>query len=180
VSDLVALSPDVDAARAGIRWGHLAKVSAWAFLIAFWVALLIHGSGHDARVFHEAWRQPGGLYATSWHAAGYMFSPAFAQITLPLTLLPFPVYYAVITAASVGAVAWGVGPRIGAIVLLLPPVSAELTAGNINILLGGAIARSACDIRRAGRSCCSPKSLRASGWPPRSSPSRPSPSSVPR
>jgi len=120
-----------------LDWSRTSAYLAWLFIGLYWVAILQHGSGADARVLHAAWDGP--MYGETWHQFGYVFSPAFAQITYPLTLLPFGVYFALLATANIAAVVWCAGPRLGALLLVTPPVVAEIALGNINILLGAAI-----------------------------------------
>lgn len=69
----------------------------------------------------------------------YQYAPVFAQLTWPLRQLPFEAYVAVIRGLSLIAVVWLAGP-FTAIVLFLPPVAAEINAGNINLFLAVAVA----------------------------------------
>ena len=47
----------------------------------------------DAHAYWTAWQ--GGMYDTPWLVNGaYSYSPAFAQLIWPLTLLPWPVFAA--------------------------------------------------------------------------------------
>ncbi|TME11587.1 MAG: DUF2029 domain-containing protein [Chloroflexi bacterium] len=71
-------------------------------------------------------------------AQAYFYSPAFAQVTAPIHLLPWQVFIAAWTVLLTVALLWQAG-RWMAIVLLLPPVFIDLTVGNIHLLLGAAI-----------------------------------------
>jgi hypothetical protein len=122
-----------------VRWRFLFTVAAWTFIGLFYVALLQHGSAIDARVFYEVWSTPEAIYEQDWHAGRFIFSPAVAQAIYPMTLLPFPAFYALLTAASIAGLIWCAGPRLAALLLLLPPVGMDLQIGNINILIGAAI-----------------------------------------
>lgn len=61
---------------------------------AYWL------TGHHASLY---WRPPAGIDA-------YLYSPAFAQLIRPLTLLPWPVFYAVWVVAESLAFAWLLKP----------------------------------------------------------------------
>jgi hypothetical protein len=71
-------------------------------------------------------------------AQAYFYSPAFAQLTAPIHLLPWNVFIAAWTVLLTVALLWQTG-RWMAIALLLVPVFIDLTVGNIHLLLGAAI-----------------------------------------
>lgn len=68
----------------------------------------------------------------------YLYSPAFAQVLAPFSLLPFWVFYALWTAVSLALFAWLVRPWPWAIPMLILPISYELFVGNIHFLLAAA------------------------------------------
>ncbi len=65
---------------------------------------------------------------------GFYYSPAFAQAIAPLTLLPWPVFNALIVAAGLASLYWLVGPWALPAVLL-PPVMIDISSANITLLL---------------------------------------------
>ena len=65
----------------------------------------------------------------------FLYSPAFAQLMLPLRLLPFEVVYALWLCASIAALVW---MRV-AWTLAFPPVIADLYFGNIHVFYALAI-----------------------------------------
>lgn len=71
-------------------------------------------------------------------AQAFFYSPAFAQLTTPIHLLPWPVFIAAWTIVLTAALVWQAGLWT-ALALLLVPVFVDLTVGNIHILLGAAI-----------------------------------------
>jgi len=71
-------------------------------------------------------------------AQAYFYSPAFAQLTVPIHLLPWHVFIAAWTVVLTFALLWQTGLWM-ALALLLFPVFVDLTVGNIHILLGAAI-----------------------------------------
>jgi len=71
-------------------------------------------------------------------AQAYFYSPAFAQLTAPIHLLPWQVFVAAWTVLLTLALLWQTGLWM-AIALLLVPVFVDLTVGNIHLLLGAAI-----------------------------------------
>jgi hypothetical protein len=68
----------------------------------------------------------------------YLYSPVFLQLLAPLRLLPWEVFHPLWMLALVACVAWLVG-RWTPLVLVLPPVTAELFVGNINLILAVAV-----------------------------------------
>ena len=71
-------------------------------------------------------------------AQAYFYSPAFAQLTAPIHLLPWHLFIAGWTIFLMFALLWQTGLWM-AIALLLLPVFVDLTVANIHILLGAAI-----------------------------------------
>jgi hypothetical protein len=71
-------------------------------------------------------------------AQAYFYSPAFAQLTGPIHVLPWQVFIAAWTVLLTAALFWQAGSWIGP-ALLLVPVFVELTVGNVHLLLGAAI-----------------------------------------
>jgi hypothetical protein len=69
----------------------------------------------------------------------YLYSPAFAQVMAPLSLLPFPVFDALWTVLLVATLAWLVRPWPWAVLILLLPISYELFVGNVHFLIAAAI-----------------------------------------
>jgi Glycosyltransferase family 87 len=68
----------------------------------------------------------------------YFYSPAFAQLTAPIHLLPWQVFIAAWTVLLTAALVWQAGLWT-ALALLVVPVFVDLTVGNIHLLLGAAI-----------------------------------------
>jgi hypothetical protein len=68
----------------------------------------------------------------------YFYSPAFAQLTAPIHILPWQVFIAAWTVVLTLALLWQTGSWM-AIALLLFPVFVDLTVANIHLLLGVAI-----------------------------------------
>jgi hypothetical protein len=71
-------------------------------------------------------------------AQAYFYSPAFAQLSAPIHLLPWNVFIALWTVLLAVALLWQAGLWT-ALALLLVPVFVDLTVGNIHLLLGAAI-----------------------------------------
>jgi hypothetical protein len=69
----------------------------------------------------------------------YLYSPAFAQVMAPLSMLPFPVFDALWTVLLVATLAWLVRPWPWALLILLLPITYELFVGNVHFLIAAAI-----------------------------------------
>ena len=107
-----------------------------AYLALFGIAMVgKYGIGWDAHAYYVAWS--GGLYEELPETRdAYNYSPLFAQAIWPLTLLPWPVFCAVLVGAAGAGVLWLSRP--------LPPVLAvgmwlfclpEILSGNVFWLL---------------------------------------------
>jgi hypothetical protein len=94
--------------------------------------------GVDAYTYWTA--DPSSPYSSSapGTAQAYFYSPAFAQLTAPIHLLPWHVFIAAWTVVLTFALVWQTGLWM-ALALLLFPVFVDLTVGNIHLLLGAAI-----------------------------------------
>ena len=69
----------------------------------------------------------------------YLYSPAFAQVTAPLSLLPFSLFDALWTAILIVAFAWLVRPWPWAALILFLPACYEILVGNVHFLIAAAI-----------------------------------------
>jgi hypothetical protein len=113
------------------------------FLLAglVYVALILAGvveHGPDALAYWVN-RLPDPYAAGGYGSeAGFYYSPAVAQLVAPLTLLPWPVFHALVIAGSLGALWWMLG-RWAALALLFPPVAIELYSANVNLIIAAAI-----------------------------------------
>ena len=94
--------------------------------------------GVDAYGYWNA--DPASPYGatTDGTLGAYFYSPAFAQLTAPIHLLPWQVFIAAWTVLLTAALVWQAGLWT-ALALLLVPVFVDLTVGNIHLLLGAAI-----------------------------------------
>jgi hypothetical protein len=95
-------------------------------------------TGVDAHAYWAA--DPFDPYGVTQPAVqdAYFYTPAFAQLLGPLHLLPWPWFITLWTLLLTAALVWQAGLWTG-FVLLLVPVFAELTLGNVHFLLGVAI-----------------------------------------
>jgi Glycosyltransferase family 87 len=97
--------------------------------------------GVDARAY---WRVDlAHPYASSavGEPSTYLYPPVFAQVLAPLSVLPFPVFFALWTALLVALLVWLVRPWPWALAILVLPISYELFVGNIHLLIAAVIAR---------------------------------------
>jgi hypothetical protein len=88
----------------------------------------------DARGYWSAW--DGGLYNIPWPVnSAYVYSPAFAQIIWPLTLLPWAVFAGLWTLLSIGCLFWMRVPWM----IAFPGVIDDILRGQIHVLLAAMI-----------------------------------------
>lgn len=84
---------------------------------------------------HAYWATNAGVDYANQHAgpAGtYLYSPAFAQAILPLTILPLPLFAAIWTSIGAALLVWLTGRRV-LLIALLPPVLITLVQGQLDI-----------------------------------------------
>ncbi len=123
----------IDVRRRLLRDAFLV-LAAYLVYHAWWMADR-YGIGWDAHAYYVAW--DGGLYeGLPGTLDAYNYSPLFAQLTWPLTLLPWPVFCALLIGASAAAIAWLVLPlptvtAVGLWLFCLP----EILSGNVFWLL---------------------------------------------
>lgn len=95
--------------------------------------------GIDARAY---WginlAHPYAAGAVGDHSA-FLYSPAFALVFAPFSLLPFPVFLVLWTAILAVVCAWLLRPWPWAALILALPISYELCVGNIHVLVAAAI-----------------------------------------
>jgi hypothetical protein len=94
------------------------------------------GVGWDAHAYYVAW--DGGLYEElPGSVDAYNYSPLFAQVIWPLTLLPWPVFCVFFLGSAAAGVAWLAHPlpalpRVAVFAACLP----DILSGNVFWLLG--------------------------------------------
>ena len=133
VSGWLSRSPRLSTARPHrdpLRDAYLLAAVALVLLLALG---LVPWFGVDARSFWLA-RMPDPYPATYGGVIGFNYSPVVAQLLAPLTLLPWPVFLALVTAGNLVAL-WLLVGRWSVVALLFPPVAIELFAANINLWL---------------------------------------------
>jgi hypothetical protein len=106
----------------------------WLRIVPYAPPVPDYGPMFDARGFWIAW--DGGLYDIPWgDYEAYVYSPAFAQLLWPFTLLPWPVFAAGWTIASIGCLFWMRVPWM----LAFPGVIDDILRGNIHVFLAASI-----------------------------------------
>jgi hypothetical protein len=95
--------------------------------------------GVDARAYWQVDLAHPYLTSGVGDVSAYLYSPAFAQVMAPFSLLPFPAFDALWTALLVVVCAWLIRPWPWAGLMLLLPISYELFVGNVNFLIAAAI-----------------------------------------
>lgn len=111
-----------------------------AFIVLIGVLVLFRLLGvypwnEPAFDLHAYWITRGGVDYANQHAgpAGtYLYSPAFAQLIRPLTILPLQVFAAIWTAIGAALLIWLTGRRV-LLIALLPPVLLTLVQGQLDI-----------------------------------------------
>jgi hypothetical protein len=129
----------------GWSWWHAVRdaltVAGLIYILAVWLGVAPYappvpeyGPMFDARGFWIAWE--GGLYDIPWRAnEAYVYSPAFAQVLWPFTLLPWAGFAALWTIAAIGCLVWMRVPWM----LAFPGVIDDILRGNIHVFLAAMI-----------------------------------------
>jgi Glycosyltransferase family 87 len=87
------------------------------------------------------WTTRGGdLYdgQTAGAMGAYLYSPAFAQLIRPLTILPWPIFVTIWTAFNLVIVWWLLG-RWSLPAMLFIPIPFEIVSGNVHLMYAAAI-----------------------------------------
>jgi len=116
-------------------------VLAALYLLILYRYFVLHEWGNDARSYWTGWEV--GLYERPWHGpdGAYVYSPAFAQGIWPLTLLPWPAFFAIWTLLEIAVLVALAGPILAAVLLLAAqPIWQEVAGGNVDLMIGAAIA----------------------------------------
>jgi Glycosyltransferase family 87 len=123
-----------------LAWDAL-TVSSIVAIAWVWVTLIQGDYFYDARAYWSV--DVSDPYAESLvgRAGTYLYTPAFAQLIWPATLLPWPVFAAAFSALNLAALIRMTGPILAAFLLFAPlsPVRDEITTGNIHLLIALAI-----------------------------------------
>lgn len=87
------------------------------------------------------WTTRGGeLYngQTAGAMGAYLYSPAFAQLIRPLTILPWPIFVTIWTSFNLAIVWWLLG-RWSLPAMLFLPIPFEIVSGNVHLMYATAI-----------------------------------------
>jgi len=95
--------------------------------------------GVDARAYWQVDLAHPYLTSGVGDVSAYLYSPAFAQVMAPFSLLPFPAFDALWTALLLVVCAWLIRPWPWAGVMLILPITYELLVGNVHFLIAAAI-----------------------------------------
>ena len=118
-----------------------ARLAGFAIVLFVWWLLTFNDFQHDARAYWTV--DLDSLYARGEVGGedAYLYSPAFAQLMVPFTVLPWMVFAGLWAALNLAALTWMVGPVIAGILLVIPgsPVIDEVGTGNIHLILAAAI-----------------------------------------
>jgi hypothetical protein len=121
--------------------GDALVLTAWLAMAWAWQTMVRGDFFYDARAYWSV--DYANLYDVSLvgRRATYLYSPAFAQLMWPLTLLPWVVFAAIWSALNFAVLIWMAGPVLAAVLVFFPfsPVTDEITTGNIHLLIGAAI-----------------------------------------
>ena len=95
--------------------------------------------GTDARAYWRIDLAHPYLHSGVGDLATYLYSPAFAQVMAPFSVLPWPIFLAAWTVLLVAVLAWLVKPWPWALLILALPISYELFVGNVHLLIAAAL-----------------------------------------
>jgi hypothetical protein len=123
-----------------LRFGRVVCLAAWCTVVPLFafmtVCVVAHGRlGLDCHAYWAAWHR-GELYAAApTERDAYLYTPAFAQLILPLALLPWPMFGALWLGGEALLIGWLVRPlrwawRVPLYALCMP----EIWLGNIHAL----------------------------------------------
>lgn len=109
--------------QAAGRW-ILTAIGLGFVLYAWWLTVSHPVPQLDTFSYYNAWK--GGLYEGAWHAStGYAYSPAFAQVIAPLTLLPWEVFLGIWLAIMAVGLIWLFGALwAGVLAVMIGPLAA--------------------------------------------------------
>lgn len=112
---------------------------AWFFAVRFVADDGIARAAIDAHAYWSV--DSANLYqgAIVGDLNAFLYSPAAGQILDPVSVLPWPVFYGLWLAMLIGCLLYLVGPIPAALLLAVPVVWADVTTGNIHLLLAVAI-----------------------------------------
>jgi len=109
-----------------------------AFLVLRFLQVKPWDQSVDAYAYWST--RDGVLYdgQTAGAMGAYLYSPAFAQLIRPLTILPWPAFVTVWTAINLAIVWWLLG-RWSLPAMLFIPIPFEIVSGNVHLMYAAAI-----------------------------------------
>jgi hypothetical protein len=124
-------------------WSPLAIPALAVFVGVLVVARLIDLYPWNVPYFDLVtyWATRSGFDFTTAHAGpagAYLYSPAFAQLIRPLTVLPLPFFAAIWTALGAALLAW-MGGRFSFALVLLPPVLLTIVQGQLDLAFAAVV-----------------------------------------
>jgi hypothetical protein len=116
------------------RWGRpiLLGLSGAGVLLLAYMFVTVPGPGYDAWAYWGF--DLNNLYPVFEGMGAHKYPPPFFQVMAPFSALPWPVFLAGWTLLGFAALV-GVAGRFALACLVLPPVSAELFIGNVQLLM---------------------------------------------
>lgn len=119
------------------RDGYIALAAA--FLVLRFLQVPPWDQSVDAYAYWST--RAGAMYGGSGAGAigAYVYSPAFAQLLTPATLLPWPLFVTSWTALNMAVLWWLAGRWSLPLLLLFLPVPFEIISGNVHLLYAAAI-----------------------------------------
>lgn len=118
-----------------------ATVAAVLIVGFVWWLVSFNDYQYDAMAYWSAGLDDPYRQSVVGRRSTYLYSPAFAQATWPLTWLPWEAFRALWAALNIGALVWLAGPVLAALLVIIPgsPVIDEVSTGNVHLLLALAI-----------------------------------------
>jgi glycosyl transferase family 87 len=95
--------------------------------------------GIDARAYWGIDLAHPYVSSTVGEHSKFLYSPAFAQLFAPVSLLPYEVYLVLWTVLLAGVALWLARPWPWILAILCLPVSYEVLVGNIHLLIAAAV-----------------------------------------
>lgn len=95
--------------------------------------------GLDARAYWRVDLADPYANAAVGSLSSYIYPPPLAQLLAPLSLLPWPLFFALWMAMLVGVLVWLVRPWPWAVLILILPITYEILIGQIHLLIAAAI-----------------------------------------
>ena len=123
-----------------LTWRDALNLACLAAIVVTWVLLSQGDFVHDSYAYWSI--DYNDMYGDSLvgRESTYLYSPAFAHVLWPATLLPWPVFASGWIGLNLAVLVWMVRPPLAVLLLFLPrsPVTDEISTGNIHLLLGAA------------------------------------------